>query len=236
VCLEALTSYPSDNFLTPSGIVTADVDVVSGYRAHDGYPSRSESFAEGTIAEGQDPIHAKIAVCKNDGKLASPIDVAKGDTEEREFIVLKAPTQLGEADKKRWQDGFDAWISTQSDSRYYVPTEPCSSSAEDVLIKVKQPADQSRINSNNLDWEVEIISNKKPDKVEIFVDGLTAQTLTQSPWKSTLNLADGTYTLKFKARVEGGKEAESGDIRIGVNKDWNAVPTPTPTATVFPTP
>lgn len=216
--LEALNVYPSDNFQTPPGVVEKDVDAISGFAAHDGFPSRLEWFIEGTVPAESDPIHVKISVCKSDGKLAGPVEIARGDAEDREFIVLKAAESLPDQGRKRWQDGIDAWIAAQTDSRFKAPTERCSNS-DDVLIKVKQPGDQTRINSNSVDWEVEIISGKKPEKVEIFVDGSSRQTLTEGPWKSTVNLPDGTYKLKFKARVEGGKEAESGEIKIGVNRD-----------------
>lgn len=235
--IEALSTHPSDPFEVPAGIVRSDVDTLSGYKAHDGWPSRQESLIEGTVSDQSDPIHTKIAVCKSDGKLAGPVEIARGDTEEREFIVLKAPSLLGVADRERWQQGIDAWVATQTDSRYHPPTEACSSK-DDVIIRLKQPSDQTRINTNNLDWEADVISAQKPEKVELFANGTSRQTLTQPPWKSTLNLSDGTYVLKVKARIEGGKEAESSEVKIGINRDWNAPPAggPTPTMTPSPTP
>lgn len=233
VMLEALSSYPSENFETPPGIVSREVDIISGYVAHDGFPSRQEYFMEQSVPDGQDPVHVKIQVCKSDGKRAGPVEIAKGDTEEREFIILKAPDQLPEADRKKWQEGIDAWIAGQGDSRYKIPTEQCGASDE-AVIKVKQPQDQTKINNNSFDWEVEVVTNKKIDKVEIFVDGQTRQTLTSSPWKSTLNLSNGSYKLKFKATLEGSKEFESGEVKIGVNQDWNQSFTPTIAPTVTP--
>ncbi|MBI2309484.1 transglycosylase domain-containing protein [Candidatus Collierbacteria bacterium] len=233
--LEALTVYPSENFETPPGIVSRDVDIISGYTTHDGFPSRPEYFMEQSIPDGQDPIHVKIPVCKSDGKKAGPVEIAKGDTEEREFILLEAPKELLEADRKKWQEGIDAWIAGQGDNRYKPPTEQCSS-GEEAVIKVKQPQDQTKINNNSFDWEVEVVTGKKIDKVEVFVDGQSRQTLTSSPWKSTLNLPNGSYKLKFKATLEGAKEFESGEIKIGVNQEWNQSPTLTPTLTPTPTP
>jgi membrane peptidoglycan carboxypeptidase len=233
--LEALTSYPSENFETPPGIVSREVDIISGYIAHDGFPSRQEYFIEQSILDGQDPVHVKIQVCKSDGKKAGPVEIAKGDTEEREFIILKAPDELPEADRKKWQEGIDAWIAGQGDNRYKPPTEQCGTSDE-AVIKVKQPQDQTKINNNSFDWEVEVVTNKKVDKVEVFVDGQTRQALTSFPWKSTLNLVNGSYKLKFKATLEGAKEFESGEVKIGINQDWNQSPSPTPTLTATLTP
>lgn len=219
--IEALSAYPSDNFDAPPGVMTEEVDVISGFKAHDGWPSRTEYFIEGTVPEGPDVIHRKLAVCKADGKLATSVAVARGDTEEREFIFLQASSSLSAEERKRWQDGIDAWRATQSDQRYNPPTETCGTN-DDVLVRVKQPDNESRISDNDVDWEIEVISDKRPDKVEIFVDGISRQMLTQPPWRSTINLPDGAYVLKFKARVEGGKESESNEIKIGVNTSPSA--------------
>ncbi len=233
VTLEALNAYPSENFTAPAGVVSREVDIISGYTGHDGWPSRTEYFIEGAVPDGPDSIHTKLTVCKNNGKLAGPVEIAKGDIEDREFIILKSPPSLPEADQKRWQEGIDAWIAAQTDARYRPPTENCDTGGE-LIVKAKAPSDKSRINNNDLDWEVEIISSKKPDKVEIFVNGQSRQTLTSPPWKSTLRLDNGSYTLKFKARVEGGQESETGDIKIGINQDWDSAPTPTLTPTPTP--
>ena len=81
---ETLKDKPDVGFNPPSGVVSAAVDTFSGYRANDGFPSRSEWFIKGT-EPGEDPVHIKIKVCKSEGKLASPSDVAAGNYEEKEF-------------------------------------------------------------------------------------------------------------------------------------------------------
>lgn len=231
--LEALTTYPSKDFEIPQGVSTRDVDVISGYVAHDGWPSRTEYFIDGTVPDGTDIIHENIAVCKRDGKLGSPVDIAKGDTENKEFIVLRAPAELPDADRAKWQEGIDAWIAGQGDVRYHPPTELCSST-DDAVLNIKQPSDHARL-SNDIDWEVEVVSGgKRTEQVEMFVDGASKQTLTSAPWRSTIHLSDGIYELKFKARLEGGKEVDR-TIKIGVNRNWDEAPTPTPTPTSKPT-
>lgn len=240
IMLEALSEYPTQPFVIPQGVVSTEVDSVSGYTAHDGWSSHSEYFIDGTVPDGPDPIHTKVAVCKADGKLATEVDIAKGDAEEKEFILFKAPEALPPDARMRWQKAYDDWVATQSDSRYHPPTETCGVNAEDIVVRVKQPGDQSRINSNDLDWEAEVVSAKKTERVELFVNGLSKQILTSAPWRSTVSLPNGTYTLKVKVRVEGGREKESGDVRIGINQDWNAAApassTPTPGLSPTPTP
>lgn len=234
IMLEALNKYPAANFEIPAGIVSRDVDLISGYISHDGWPSRPEYFIESTVPDGPDSIHTKITVCKSDGKLAGPVEIAKGDTEDREFIILKSPSALSDSDQIRWQTGFNSWIADQLDSRYHPPTESCQN-ADDLLVRIKNPQDHSRIDNNDLDWEAEIITEKKVNSVELFVNGESRQILSQSPWKSTIHLDNGAYTLKIKAKIEGGKESESGEVRIGIHKNWDEV-APTPTSTLAPSP
>lgn len=238
IMLEALSRYPAQPFEVPSGVIATEVDEVSGYAAHDGWPSRTEYFVDGTMPDGPDPIHSKVSVCKADGKLATEVDIAKGDAEEKEFILLKAPEALPPDARMRWQKAYDDWVATQSDPRYHPPTETCGVNTEDIVVRVKQPGDQSRINSNDLDWEAEVVSTKKTEQAELFVNGLSKQILTSAPWRSTVSLPNGTYALKVKVKVEGGREKESGDVRIGINQDWNAAApaSSTPTPGLFPTP
>lgn len=231
--LEALSRYPSDGFTVPSGVMAEEVDVISGFKGHDDYPTRAEYFIDGTIPDGIDPIHTKIQVCKSDGKLAGPVEIAKGDAESKEFIVLKAPSGLTESTIQKWQEGIDEWIGTQEDGRYRPPTEKCES-GDGLIVQAVTPTDQTRINNNDFDWEAKIITDKTINKVEIFVDGTSRQTLTSAPWRSNINLSDGTYTLKLKARVDGGQEAETDEIRIGINRDWD-YQSPTPTPSPLPT-
>src|SRR4030042_2826243 len=189
---------------------------------------------ENNVLDGLDPIHAKIAVWKSDGKLAGPVEIARGDSEEREFIILKAPAELLGDNQKRWQTGIDNWIATQSDWRYHPPTEKCTSGGN-LYVRIEQPADHQRIDNNDVDWEGEVVSDKKTERVELFVNGSSQQILSQSPWKSTIHLSDGVYTFKFKAKIEGGEETESGEIKIGVKKNWDEI-APTPTSTIILTP
>ncbi|MEK7061132.1 MAG: PBP1A family penicillin-binding protein, partial [Patescibacteria group bacterium] len=87
VLLEALTGKPNVSFDIPGSIVSANVDIVSGYRAHDGFPSRMEYFIKGT-EPGEDTVHMMLKVCKTDGKLANPSDIAGGNYDQKEYFVF----------------------------------------------------------------------------------------------------------------------------------------------------
>ncbi|MEJ2441316.1 MAG: hypothetical protein P8Y06_00110, partial [Patescibacteria group bacterium] len=125
IILAALQGKPNQSVEIPSGIVSASVDSISGYRSHDGFPSRIEKFIKGT-EPGEDPVHVKLKVCKSDGKLATPSDIAAGNYEEKEYFIFKEedPT-AGPGDVNRWQEGINAWLETQGDSRYHPPFDYC---------------------------------------------------------------------------------------------------------------
>ena len=60
IILAAVANKPNISFTVPPNIVTEQVDSVSGYAAHDGFPSRSESFIRnGTEWSGSCSCHAQ---------------------------------------------------------------------------------------------------------------------------------------------------------------------------------
>ena len=229
VLLEVLEDKPSVKFDIPSGIVTASVDSVSGYRSHDGYPSRQEYFIKGT-EPGEDPVHTKLKVCKSDGRLATPSDIAGGNYEEKEFFVFKEedPT-AGPSEPNRWQEGILAWLSTQGDSRYHPPTDYCGSSTP-VNVEFDTPMDHASNLPNTFKVKVRADSTADIVQVELEVDGVKVRTFTGPPFEHDVTLADGVHTIRAKAKDANGKESDRS-ITIGMNTTWdsNLSPTPTPT-------
>ncbi|OGM04466.1 hypothetical protein A2112_02265 [Candidatus Woesebacteria bacterium GWA1_42_12] len=229
VLLEVLKDKPSVKFDIPSGIVTASVDSVSGYRSHDGYPSRQEYFIKGT-EPGEDPVHTKLKVCKSDGRLATPSDIAGGNYEEKEFFVFKEedPT-AGPSEPNRWQEGILAWLSTQGDSRYHPPTDYCGSSTP-VNVEFDTPMDHASNLPNTFKVKVRADSTADIVQVELEVDGVKVRTFTGPPFEHDVTLADGVHTIRAKAKDANGKESDRS-ITIGMNTTWdsNLSPTPTPT-------
>lgn len=233
IFLEILKKEPIQEFMMPSGIVEKEVDKISGYPSHDGWPLRKELFIKGTEPSGSDPVHTKLKVCKSDaGKLAPDTLVAKGEYEEKEFIVLKEddPTSL---DRNRWQEAIDAWIEKQGDDKYKYPKDFCAVSDE-VIVKIKKPKDKEQV-SNEFDVEVEAVSNYDIKEVKFYIDDELKETLTSKPFKTKLVLIDGVYTLKVKAKDDKGNSGERS-IKIGVNKDPEASPSPSPSPSLSPSP
>jgi hypothetical protein len=177
-----------------------------------------------------------LKVCKSSGKIATEVDIAKGEYDEKEFVVLSESDPLY-SNRNAWQEAINAWLTTYPDPLYHPPTEMCDSS-NDVVVKVKKPSDKENFGGNDISIEVDVITSGEVGKVSILVDGSIHTTYTGDRIRETLTLADGKYTLKVKALRKDGKSGESGDIRIGVGGvEWDYTqPTPTPSPSPTPTP
>lgn len=236
IFLEVLKQRPDQAFSVSAGVTAQLVDTVSGWPAHHGFPARSEYFIDGTLPTGEDPVHAMLKVCKASGKLASPVDVAKGDYETKEYFVFKESDPLSSDGRNRWQEGIDAWIATQADARYHPPTEECDQN-EAVLVKVVKPVDKEKLESNDVEVEIEVIGEKDIEWVKIFTDGAEKEKLTgKAPYKKTLFLETGPHMLGARAKFKNDdKEYGANEVKIGVKVPWDYVP-PTPTPSPTPTP
>jgi len=234
ILLEALKDKPNVSFEVPAGIVTAAVDSVSGYAAHDGFPSRIEYFIKGT-EPGADPVHVKIKVCKNDGKLATPADISSGNYDEKEFFIFKEEDATGGIDGvNKWQEGILAWEATQTDQRYHPPSDYCGTS-NPISVDFVTPNDQTSNLPNRFSVEIRAESTSDVIEVRLEIDGVKYRTFTGTPYKDEINLDTGVHELKAVARDSSGNEASKG-IKIGVNLPWDYSPSPTPTITPTPIP
>jgi 1A family penicillin-binding protein len=236
IIIEALKDKPSLSFTVPEGIVTAEVDTLSGYRAHDGYPSRAEYFIKGTEPTGDDPIHTKLKLCRGQEKLATPAQIARGEYEEKEYFIFKENDTVSIDGINRWQIGIDEWLAQQSDSRYHPPTDYCGNQEEFNLI-IKEPTDHQQLDNSEIKFRVEVISVNRVNKVEFYIDGALEDETPNKPYEKIFSLDPGNHSLKAKAYDEKGNTSES-EIKIGIKVpwDWEPSPTPLPTLTSAPTP
>jgi len=237
IILRALSDKPNMAFKVPGGVVTAEVDSVSGYRAHGGYPSRMEYFVKGSEPSGEDPIHQNLKLCRGQNKLATPAMVARGDYEEKEFFVFKEDDPFSTDGINRWQAGIDLWAASQGDERYRPPSDYCGS-ATDMEVAISSPGNQVQIDNNEVTVSGKVISEAEVSRIEIFINGQSRETIENSrKFDKVFTLDEGTYTIKVKAKNNKGEERES-EVKIGVKKPWDwqvPTPTPTPTPTVLPT-
>ena len=227
VLLEALTGKPNVSFDIPGSIVSANVDIVSGYRAHDGFPSRMEYFIKGT-EPGEDTVHMMLKVCKTDGKLANPSDIAGGNYDQKEYFVFKEedPTST-KGGPNKWQEGILNWLGGQGDAKYHPPGDYCGT-VNPVNVEFVNPGDQTSNLGSSFTVKFRADSSSDIVSAELEIDGIKVKNFTSPPFEYQVSgLADGVHTLKAKAKDVNGKESDR-TITIGVNGPWNPSPSPTP--------
>lgn len=229
ILLTSIEGMDAETFERPSGIVDRDVDLISGYSAHHDFPSKKEYFISGTEPVAEDPIHMKLAVCKSEGKLATPVDVANGNSEEREFIVFKEQDPFeSTTGTNKWQEAILNWVyaTHKDDPKYNAPKDYCGG-GQSIVVKILEPGDRSQIDSNQVKIRAEPVSQYSIAKVEFWADGKLLSSFSQPPFEDTANLSKGPHEIKVKARDDQGHEAESS-IKIGVQVPWDWSPSPTP--------
>lgn len=234
IILETLNGKENIGFKKPGGIVTLGVDKVSGYAAHDGFASRQEHFLAGT-EPGEDPVHVKLKICKSDGKLATPADIAAGNYEEKEYFVFKAEDPFATAgDDNKWQQGINEWLSTQDEPKYHPPTDYCGTE-NPVNVEFRSPKEHDSNLPNEFQVEVRANSTKDIQEVRLEVDGERVVTWNSLPYQKTLSLEEGVHEIRAIAKDVEDNESERR-ITVGVGVEWDYTPSPTPTLTNTPTP
>lgn len=228
IMLKTWDKYKGDDFKPPSGVEARQVDAVSGYPEHDGYPARADYFVKGTAPTEPDPIHTKIKVCRSDNtKLAAETDIARDDFDLKEYFVLKQESLA-------WQNDVRAWIDGQSNEKFKVPTEYCASNT-DTVIGFEKPGNHERINSRTFEIRLRTTTTKEIEWVKLYIDGSQRESFNGDKLVSTTITVDQdkSYELKGVVRTKDGQEKDT-TVRIGVNVDWDFSPSPTASASATP--
>ena len=227
-----------EDWVIPAGVEAVRVDAVSGYPAHDGFPEKAEYVMQNTLPSLPDPIHSKIKVCKSDGKLASEVDIQRGDYDEKEFVVMREADAYSKDGVNRWQAGIDQWIASLAADQqplYKPPTELCGTK-DQIVVNIKSPGDKQTLSTTEVVVEISTASEGDIDRVEVFANGSLKATTKERPYKATLSLPAGRYVLSARAVRTDGKDARSSDVLIGTaGVSWQE-PTPTPSPSPTPTP
>jgi hypothetical protein len=232
---EYLKGKPIEGFILPDDVVSVDVDLISGYATHDSFPSRKEYFVRGTepSPSGSDPVHPKLKLCKGQGKLATPVDISRGNFDEKEYLIFKESDPFAASGElNRWQKGIDDWVAKQGEEKYHPPTDYCDTINE-VQVSILEPSNESQTGSS-FTIKVEPITANQVVSVEIFINGESKKTTSSPPYELGVTLPDGKYTIRAVARDDKGNEG-STESKIGVNIPWNYEPSPTPTQSPTPT-
>jgi 1A family penicillin-binding protein len=226
---EAIKDIPDEPFTRPEGVIEMDIDAFGGGLPFENQPTRKEFFIKGTEPTGPAAIYQKLKISRKDSnKLANSVEIATGDYDEKLFIVIREDDPVSGDGKNRWQEGINGWIAGQ-DSKYKAPTETYNGGdSNQVVIQIKKPNDNQRIDNNDVQVEAEAISTADIERIEIYVDGTKVKEKSNEKTISeTVNIANGSHTIKVKAIDKRGTSSER-EIHVGINQDY-ASPTPTPT-------
>lgn len=233
--LEFLTKYPDKPFDIPKGVSQIEVDKFSGYPAHDGYETIKDWFIDGTVPTGDDTIHTKMKVCKSDAnRLANQLQISRGEYDLREVIEYKEKDPI--SGKDLWQKAIDGWVATKSaDPRMKIPSGECEG-IKGTNISIKNPSEKSRTDSDPLEINVEVVSEKSIEWVDFYLDGIKEDRFTSIPYRRAYTLDKGKHSLQVRARNNAGEEVEK-TIQFSVKEDYvEPTPSPSPTESITPTP
>ena len=224
---ELLQKYKDGIMEKPDKVKALTIDAYLGGLPRDGYPTRSEYYVEGMEPTDVAPYYKKLKISKSTGKIANDIEVKSGNYDEKDFIVITENDPISTDGKNRWQEAIDAWANSQSDDKYKYPTEVSDASAENVVVSIKSPSNESTVNSNEVEVKVKITSISPIKEVKIFINDEEKKVIKGNTTDITekFNLEDDIYVLKVQAWNEKDKSGDS-TIKFGVNKPWNASPTP----------
>jgi 1A family penicillin-binding protein len=231
IVLAALKGKPTVKFDIPSGISQISVDTISGYSAHDGFPSRNEYFIKGTEPTLPDPVHVLLKVCRSDGKLATPSDIASGNYDNKEYYKFSEndPT-ASSGSPNRWQEGINAWLGGQGDSKYHPPTDYCGTS-NPLNVDITSPHDQDANLSSTFTVTFTANSSSAITQAELQVDGKTICTFNNGANNYSCDIKDslsnGNHTLRANA-MDAANHSSDRTITVAVGGPI-ITPTPSPT-------
>jgi penicillin-binding protein 1C len=237
IMARVLKDKKEEIFSKPSNVEAIEIDAFSGGVVHGGDSKRVEYFIKGTEPTPDKSIYKKLKVSKNNGKIANSTEIARGEYDEKEFIVIRENDPISQDGRNRWQEAIDEWLKTQSDSKWHPPTEISDSKRDEMTIRINSPHNEDRINSNDVQISAEAFSSKDIKELKVSINGDVKNTYTdRKSFDEKFHLDDGTYEIKVKGKDADGRESEQ-TIKIGVNRDWNyQVPTATPVPTNTPVP
>lgn len=237
-----LKTYKDGILEKPKDVEALQIDAFLGGLPKDGYPIRSDYFVKGTEPKAISPFYKKLKFSKSTGKLANDIEIKTGDYDERDFIVITEADPVSTDGKNRWQEAIEAWAYSQPDEKFKPSRDISDSKQDELVVSIREPGNESRVNSNNVKIVAKITSIQEIRKVEIQVNGNTVKTFNENKKdiEENINLSDGTYEIRIIAENSKGSRKDTA-VRIGVNKEWNEsqpqpTATPAPTAEVTPAP
>lgn len=222
VMVELLKKYKDGIIDKPEKVKAVEIDAYLGGLPKDGSPKRSEYFLEGTEPTETSSYYKKLKLSKSNGKLANDVEAKSGNYEEKDYIVVTENDPISTDGKNRWQEAIDAWAKEQGDSKFHYPTETSDSSSEDVIVSIKSPGNNQKVDSNDIEVKVKITSIAAIKESKIWINGEEKKVISGDTKDITekFTLNEGVYEIKVQSWNEKGKSGDSS-IKVGVKKDVN---------------
>lgn len=229
---EAIKDKPNETFSRPDSITELEIDAFGGGLPVEGYPTRKEIFIRGTEPTDKASVYQTVKLSKKDnGKLANPVEIAKLEYDSKTFIVFSEQDPVSTDGKNRWQEGIDAWVASQGDSKFHPPNETYSGTDEPIALTILEPGDFSQVNDAEVRVRSEAGSINTVTKMEIFVDGNLIRTVDNvSKISEKIPVANGSHIIKVKA-YDNKNNSNEREAHVGINEPYS-----TPTPTLTPTP
>lgn len=220
------TKYEDGIIAKPDKVKAVTIDSFLGGLPKDGSATRAEYFVEGTEPKDISPFYKKLKISKSTGRLANDVEIKNGNYEEKEFIVITEDDPVSGDGKNRWQEAINEWAKGQDD-RFKPPTEVSEASAEDVVVSIKSPTNEQKVDDNNVEIKAKITSGPAVKNVKIKINGDEVKSIDgdREEINEPINLGNGVYELEVIA-VNDKDKTGSAKIKFGVKMDWNATPTP----------
>lgn len=232
IMVAALKGKKDEPFTRPGDIVEMDVDSYGGGLPVSGTPTRKERFIKGTEPTGPGAIYQNVKVSRHDNnKLANAVEIASGQYDTKQYVVFTEQDPVSSDGKNRWQDAIDAWVATQSDSKFHPPKDVYQGSAGGAQIStsVKSPSDGSEIDNNSVNVQVTVISINDLDRVDISVDGTIVRTSHDKNVNETITVSNGLHVIHIEA-IDKSNNHAGNDQHVAINQPFSSsTPTPTPT-------
>jgi membrane peptidoglycan carboxypeptidase len=222
VMKELLKEYKDGIMDKPDKVKAVEIDSYLGGLPKDNNPKRTEYFIEGTEPKDVSPYYKRLKISKSNGKIANDVEAKSGNYEEKDFIIITERDPLSTDGRNRWQEAIDAWAKEQNDDKYKYPTETSDSSSDGVVVSIKSPGNETKVDSNDIEVRAVITSVASIKQVKIWINGEEKKSLDgdRDDLTEKFNLPDGVYTLKIQAWNDKGKDSSS-EVKFGVKKDWN---------------
>jgi len=217
---EILKKYPDGIIDKPNKVKAIQIDALFGGLPKEGIPTRSEYFISGSEPKEISPFYKKIKISKSNGKLANSVEIKSGSYEEKEFFVITENDPVSTDGKNRWQEAIDNWVKEQKEEKYHSPHETSDNQQDEVIIKIKKPADKEKLITKDIEIQANLTSLAPIKNIKIYLNNKEIKSINENKTElvEPLSLNDEVYELKITAVNEKEKTAEA-KIKFGINKE-----------------